>query len=384
MQVRLMFGDRAFQRPEQLSFGSQDLLTDLQLEDLLQAMAAGDRLLYTLAKEVLLHPVTDPDTIGYRQQVLTGCLERPDAVASLYDLCSQALQTERSVYIGFLRSNPNGVLHRARTVLSQLAPFLKQLAAFAHRERPLARSTGLAALYDGLTADLDDDFFDACHDHLKRLSFRDGVIIGRHLGFANRGAGDVLHPPERPPLKERIGLASTSALTYQIPARDEFAGEELALIRGRGINQVANATAQAADFLRGFFQALQREIGFYLGCINLHHRLTTLRQPTCLPAVLQPGDDLMFGSGIYDPLRQRHVAAFLVTHNFDLAARLTEQDRALLSLRARRLESGERTFTLLPAEPLPTSFGRDIYDRVGPGMSPDGQIRQTTGVARWP
>ena len=493
MQVRLMFPDAPFKPLENLPPGGSELLVDLQLEDLLLTMANGDNLLYKLARHALLNPVTDPDVIRYRQAVLQDCLRYPEETAALYQLCTRALKTERSVYIGFIRANPSAILHRARTVLAQLVPHLEQLATMAHQQRQQVGSAGMHGLYDGLIQDLDETFFAECQDHLRRLAFRGGVIIGRHLGPGNRGADDVLHPPEKEPLLERIGVSTRNAMTYQIPPRDDAGAEELAAIEGRGLNQVANATAQAADFLRGFFQALQFEIGFYLGCINLSRKLSALGQPTCFPELLGADDDLVRGSELYDPhlplsgehtvvrntvpsgarsgivitgansggkstllralgaaqlmaqagmyvparswetrltpsffthfareedadmvggrffdelsrlseivedtlpggmimmnetfagtneaeaanlgtdvigaLRQRGVSVLLVTHNFDLAGRLVEDDPGMLSLRAERLESGRRTFRLIPAEPLPTSFGRDIYTRLEP------------------
>jgi hypothetical protein len=55
-----------------------------------------------------------------------------------------------------------------------------------------------------------------------------------------------------------------------------------------------------------------------------------------------------------------------VTHHFDLADSLHRQDehRALF-LRAPRQPDGRRDFKLIVAEPLPTSYGADIYYRIG-------------------
>ena len=493
MQVQLMFPDTQYRPTQDIEPQAADLLTDLQLEDVLQTMANGDKLIYQLARYTLVHPLTDVTTIRYRQQVLRDCLSLPDETAALYDLCTRALRTERSIYIGFIRSSPSAILHRARTVLGQLVPFLQELEEFARQQLPQVRSDGMRSLYSGLIEDLDEQFFAEAQDHLRRLAFRDGTIIGRRLGPGNSGVDDVLHPPEREPWAERIGISTKNSLSYQIPARDEAGAEELSAIEGRGLNQVANATAQAADFLRGFFEFLHREIGFYLGCVNLHRRLTALSQPMCFPEILEEGTDLLRGSEVYDPhlplsgerqvirnevgpgarsgivitgansggkstllraigvaqlmtqagmfapayawsarpaptifshfareedsgmvggrffdelrrlsaivehtrpggmllmnetfagtneaeaadlgadvfgaLRERHVSVFLVTHNFEMAGRLVANDDSLLSLRAERLESGRRSFRLLPAEPLPTSFGKDIYERLRP------------------
>jgi len=64
-------------------------------------------------------------------------------------------------------------------------------------------------------------------------------------------------------------------------------------------------------------------------------------------------------------LIDRHVKVVLVTHLFDLAHSLykAKLDNALF-LRADRRPDAQRTFKLLPGEPLPTSYGQDLYQRI--------------------
>ena len=61
-------------------------------------------------------------------------------------------------------------------------------------------------------------------------------------------------------------------------------------------------------------------------------------------------------------LTEREVKVFYVTHMFDLAEGFygLKMDAALF-LRAERLGDGRRTFKLVTAEPLPTSYGEDLY-----------------------
>ena len=71
------------------------------------------------------------------------------------------------------------------------------------------------------------------------------------------------------------------------------------------------------------------------------------------------------GADVVRGFARRRVATVLVTHNFDLASRIIAEEPGALSLRAERHESGERSFRLVPAPPLPTAFGRDLYLRMG-------------------
>jgi DNA mismatch repair ATPase MutS len=75
-------------------------------------------------------------------------------------------------------------------------------------------------------------------------------------------------------------------------------------------------------------------------------------------------------------LLETGVKVFYVTHMFDLAQGfyLAKMDVALF-LRAERLADGRRTFRLVEGEPLPTSYGEDLYGRIF------GAVRDATTAA---
>ena len=64
-------------------------------------------------------------------------------------------------------------------------------------------------------------------------------------------------------------------------------------------------------------------------------------------------------------LTEAGVRIVFVTHMYDLAGRYyAAQDPAALFLRAERRPDGQRTFRVPPGEPLPTSYGEDLYQQV--------------------
>jgi hypothetical protein len=68
---------------------------------------------------------------------------------------------------------------------------------------------------------------------------------------------------------------------------------------------------------------------------------------------------------IIDALREADIRVAFVTHMFDLAHALEQRDaEAAVFLRPERLDGGRRTFRLVEGEPLRTSHGVDVYDRV--------------------
>ena len=64
-------------------------------------------------------------------------------------------------------------------------------------------------------------------------------------------------------------------------------------------------------------------------------------------------------------LTEARVRIVFVTHMYDLSSRYyAEHDPGILFLRAERQPDGHRTFRLPPGEPLPTSYGEDLYQEV--------------------
>jgi hypothetical protein len=75
---------------------------------------------------------------------------------------------------------------------------------------------------------------------------------------------------------------------------------------------------------------------------------------------------VLAGRQIVRAVLEDEARVFFVSHQFDFADGFhRQQPGSTLFLRAPRQPDGRRTFKLTPAEPLPTSYGQDIYDRIG-------------------
>jgi MutS domain V len=78
------------------------------------------------------------------------------------------------------------------------------------------------------------------------------------------------------------------------------------------------------------------------------------------------------GYQVVRALLDAHIKAFFVTHRFDFSDRFHRQRaRSTLFLRAERGPDGRRNYKLAVKEPLPTSFGEDLYYRLGAWLDED-------------
>lgn len=74
-------------------------------------------------------------------------------------------------------------------------------------------------------------------------------------------------------------------------------------------------------------------------------------------------------------LLERRIKVFFVTHLYEFARGFAGQDNVLF-LRAERKPDGTRTFKLIEGEPLPTSYGPDLYHRIFEMMTVPDEARK--------
>ena len=320
MKAFLMYSDRDFDpqrilarrakeiRREQgpnleqlLPWNEQALRQDLGLDILFNAMAAGDNLLFEVAKVAALSSATDLDTIRYRQHVFRDCLKHESIVRDIYQLAIEAIEGERKNYFSFFARYPSGILSRAVSVLQMFAGMLKTLRAIADRHGEKFESDGFSTLFAMLRQELSDEYFARIEKHLRQLKFRKGVLISAALGRGNSAMNYVLRKPHEDKRNwiARL-LQKPPGYTFVLHPRDEAGARALSELRDQGVNLVANALAQSTDHILSFFEMLRTELAFYVGCLNLYRQLANLREPTCFPVPAPAGERKLSFSGIYD------------------------------------------------------------------------------------
>ena len=494
MKAHLMYSDR--DAPTALPSQTEALRADLDLDTIVAAMAGDDPFLGPVALAALANPVSDAATVAYRQEVLTDCVNQPEAVREIYALATDTIEAERQIWRSVFSDYPEAILRRALSALDLYIGALAKLRRTADANARLFRSAGFTTLFAMLTDQLDDAYLDTLRAHAKTLEFKRGVAVSARLGSGLKGTAYTLRSPH----DQRTRLPHFGGpphYTVTIADRDEAGARSLAALRARGVDQAANALAQATEHIAAFWAMLRAEVGFYVGCLNLHSRASDLGLPLCMPVVTHEpgfaaqgiydmclalhmgtpavGNDIdtggtlltvitganrggkstllratglaqlmaqagMFapathlrtaaGSGVFthfkreeDPgmeagkldeeLRRmsdladlitpratvllneslaatderegsaiaRHVIdalvdsgvrVFCVTHLYDLAAGLRRDRPDAVFLRAERGSGGIRPYTVLPGDPLPTSFGEDIFRQVfgAPGDAP--------------
>ncbi len=285
-----------------LPWNEAALRQDLGLDILFDAMAMGDRFLFDVAQVAMLSSLTAPDAIAYRQDVYADCAQNAQIVREMYQIAMDAIEGERKSYWTIFARYPAGILHRAVEVLQMLVSMLKRLRRIADQHADSFKSQGFSTLLSMLRRELGDDYFAEIERHLNRLRFRSGVLVSARLGQGNKGRDYSLRRPHRDDRSwlTRLLAERPSSYSFQLHPRDEAGAQALAKLNDRGVNLVANALAQSTDHILSFFQMLRTELAFYIGCLNLHGRLTQLGEPLCFPVPMRAGERKLSLSNLHD------------------------------------------------------------------------------------
>jgi MutS domain V len=307
MKALLMYRDRDFDMQQELPRHAGDLTQDLELNIVLSAMAGEDEFLLEVAQKALLSSLHgDVGTILHRQAILKDCLNNPALVRELYALAVEAIEGKKKHYIGIISNYPSGTLYDAIRALEFFTGILARLKAFADAHAARFRSGGFTVLLAMLQREFAEEYFLKIQNRLRDLKFKAGVLVSAELGKGNEGANFVLRQPhgKAPNWLERLlgGLLGKKppGYTFRLHDRDEVGARILSQMRDRGINLVANALAQSTDHILSFFQMLRTELGFYVGCLNLHDKLASRGAPTSFPRPGNIGQRALRFSSLHD------------------------------------------------------------------------------------
>jgi len=302
MKVLLMHRERDFNPKQSLPPNVAALIQDLELNTLLQTMAQGDEFLFNVAKQAVLSSLHDLGDIRYRQDVLNDCLRHPDVVRQIYQIPIEAKNNLHRSWMGIFTSYPTGILSGAREMLEMFVGLLKVLKRIADEHAEEFESEGFRRFFAMIQQELDDDYFAVIEEHLKELKFRGGVLLSAELGKGNEGANYVLRRTNHDNRNwiKRIFARKSPVYSFTLHPRDEAGARALGELRDRGINLVASTVAQSADHIDNFLKTLQRELAFYIGCLNLAEQLAQIGESVSMPELAVAGERQHSFTGLYD------------------------------------------------------------------------------------
>jgi DNA mismatch repair ATPase MutS len=317
MKAYLMHRDCDFDIGRDLPNNHEALTQDLELDTLLGAMSAGDRLLYEVSERALLGSLQDPEDIVYRQEILADCMAHPSIVRELYALAGEALAAEKSVWGGMYRASPRSLLTTSVKKMELLVGFLRRLREMTDAHAGDFSSPGFKRFFTMLAAELDERYFELVESQLRDLNFKSGMLLSAQLAAGNKGADYVLRRPRQ---RNWFGrMFDRSAYSFTLPERDENGLRALNRIEDEGANLAANALTQSVDHVHSFFLMLRIEVGFYVACLNLRTQVASSGEPPAtFPTAVSEDATALAAEGLCDVSLVLSVASAVVGN--DIAA----------------------------------------------------------------
>ena len=304
MKALLMHRDRDFDLQQPLPWNEAALTQDLELNTLFNAMAMGDNFIFSVVKcAVLTGMGIDQGTIKYRQDILRDCMKSPSIAREIYELILETLESKKkSTWFIFSMKYPDSILHTSLDVMTIYMTMLKKLRIYLTNNNRKLESEGFRNLSAMLNRELDDEYLARTEAHLKELKFRNGTLISATLGKGGKGVSFLLRKSteKRQPWYRLLFPRKKQAFTYFVDPRDVSGTKALQELNGRGINAVANSLAQSVDHIENFILNLKVEMAFYIGCLNMHEKLSATGKRVSFPEAVKQGRNRHHFKELYD------------------------------------------------------------------------------------
>ena len=326
MKAFLMYKDQDFDPQRQLPSNEHALAQDLELKTLFNAMASDDEFLFDVARKTVFFGLNnDLDTIRYRQNILKDCLKNPAIIRDIYNIAVESIENKKRGWYGLFSHSPSGILYGARELLQMFVGLLKKIKKITDEHADKFESEGFTRFFAMIKKELDDEYFAVVQNHLRKLEFRDGVLISASLGQGNEGTDYILRKPhdKNQSWATRVFTQKTQVYSFTLHPRDDHGARALSDINDRGINLVANALAQSSDHINSFFDMLRLELAFYVGCLNLSDQLAQMGEPVSFPQPVASHERRHSFKGLYDiclalTVKQKIVGNHVDADNKDL------------------------------------------------------------------
>lgn len=297
MKAHLMYQNRDFDNEKKITPLEQILIQDLELNTLFDAMANNDKFIMEVVRRAVFSSLNNSEDILYRQSILKDCIKNPDVVRKIYGIVTEAIERKKKNWWGISSMFLSSVLSSSVSLLQMFVEMLKMLRNVVDEYAGQFESKGFRTLFTMLQEELDDAYFSTLETHLNEMKFRDGILISTELGNYNQGIHYVLRRQQD---KKHRWLKWYFAPSLSIHPRDDSGCTDLSKRQDRVINLVANALAQSAEHVLSFFNMLQTELAFYIGCLNLYERLWEKGESVSFPSPFGCHERKHSFKGLYD------------------------------------------------------------------------------------
>ena len=298
MKVHLLLPEGG-ETPAGIPAMSRDVLRrDLDLRTAVQGIAGRDDVIYDTLMEMMFAPLLEPELLEYRHETLRDALAHPEETMRLYRICLEADRMREGRVNWQQNYDVSTTYQGAVNYLLNFSTLLRLLRSAAEEYTPLFKSAGFLELFRTLQEELSDEYLESIKKELEGQKLVDGVFFSARLNEALESVDYVMHRRE----KSIRDLNPFGSQLYRLgkEANDDTAGDDLTVRQERAVNRVANALAQAAEYLASFFDLFRKELAFFVGGLRFTQKMRELGMPWCIPELTAADADSRRWEGLYD------------------------------------------------------------------------------------
>lgn len=339
MKVLLMYPDKDLILKEDSIFNEAILIQDLELKTVFNAMALQDKFLFDVIKKTMLFEPISKENIMYRQSILKDCIAHPKVIREIYHLPIDIEKEKRKQWIGIYSKQPSTILFDSVQALAIYFRSFKKLRNIMDKNSISFQSLGFKRFFTMIEEEFNDEYLNEVEKLISELGFQNGLLISANLGTGIEIINFILRKENiiTVPWYRQIFTTNEVKYTYNLEPHDNNGAQALSDLRNRVVNEIANVVAQSAEHIDNFFKHLQLELAFYIGCLNLHKQLTSLKESITFPEVKPIGELNHSFSGLYDLSLTLTMKKKIVSNDFDL------QDHSLIIITGAN-QGGKSTF----------------------------------------
>ncbi len=307
MKVQLLYEDDE-RRPGK-TVQEEELLQDLNLEVLFQAMSMNNFFLYETVKSVVLSGGTDIATIRYRQEILKDCMENPAVIREIYDIAEKAvndaLRYREYTQPNYARVVPVSIrVLKSVGLLEILVQKTEKLIDLLRSKEKCFQSKGLTAFCERIQKVFPEPFFPLVKKNITELNYLcEGgrLILGSKIGKGLKGTGYVLRELSRDtPDQVNRRKHSRGAMWNEIVLNNYSLASSAREIEDAGLIRILRIVNHFTSAMMRFFEALQFEAGFYSGGVHLYLTLCEMGFPVSFPHPQAMGEKQLSFTSLYD------------------------------------------------------------------------------------
>jgi len=285
MKVQLLFKNKDISKNAKVCFGYNFLIQDLALNPIIETMARDDLIIKQTVTEILGTPLTNIDEIKYRQEILTDSLNNKSTLLKMYAIATNALKEQKRMQFWISDKYINGVLISSIDLLKTYVQKLAIIRNLLQNKDLQFKSIGFIRFITMIKSEIDDSYIKKALEELdefrKYITDKEGLLISASLGSFCQGINYVLQKKD----KNHFKRTWKNAKRFTIGERDTAAKKDLSDRKDRATVECANILGNTSANIFAFFEQLQKELSFYVGCINLENKMHEYNMPVCIPTI---------------------------------------------------------------------------------------------------